>query len=253
MKPIAKKNLIHLSFIMVVLGFITDRLQGADISRRLIMEIDPMASSSSVYDQNYNNMTNSRWGGHVDFNVGGIISTGPEFWLGAFTVRGPTEPDQTYRREDLWPGERQKLDALRLRWHFTLWENGASMRGWYVSSAYNYLRVNSRANRFAEPVGTADAVPVGTYSGNPDENTSLVTDIRHGFGLGVGNRWLFLDQKLTFTLGISMTRFIKRALNVEGKDPNTKTDYEDLIESIPDTRMSTRGLPEANLGIGFAW
>lgn len=253
MRKYLTRNLISSGLTAGFLSLTTHGLYGADISRKLIMEIDPIASSSSVYDQNYNNMTNSRWGGHVDFNVGGIISTGPEFWVGAFTLRGPTDPTQTYRREDFWPGERQKLDATRLRWHFTIWENAASMRGWYVTTAYNYMRINSRANRFAEPAGTADAVPVGTYSGNPDENTSLVTDIRHGLAAGIGNRWLFLNQKLSFSLGMSMTRYMKRSVNFEGKDPNTKTDYDNLIETIPDTRMSTRGLPEANLGLGYAW
>ena len=249
----SKKRITGNFGLMGLVLLTADPLHAADIQRKLIMEVDPIASSSSVYDQNYNDMTNSRWGGHVDFNVGGIVSTGPEFWVGAFTVRGPSTAEQTYRREDFWPGERQKLDGTRLRWNLTFWENPASMRGWYVTTAYNYMRVNSRANRFAEPVGTGDAVPVSFVSGNPDENTSLVTDIRHGAAMGFGNRWLFFDQKLTFTLGISMTRYFKRALNVEGKDPNTKTDYERLIETIPDTRLSTRGLPEVNLGMGYAW
>lgn len=96
-------------------------------------------------------------------------------------------------------------------------------------------------------------MPIGVTLGNPDENTSLVTDIRHGFAFGCGNRWLFADQKFSFTLGVSMTRYAKRSLNVEGKDPNAKSDYENLIESIPDTRLSTRALPEANLGLGYAW
>lgn len=251
MKKETRKRLIY--GLMLTLLVSLKPLLAADVQRKMVMEVDPIATSSSVYDQNYNDMSNSRWGGHVDFNLGGILSTGPEFWVGAFTVRGPTTQDQTYRREDFWPGERQKLDGTRLRWHLTLWENPASMRGWYFTNAYSYMRVNSRANKFAEPIGTADAVPVGVASTTPDENTSLVTDIRHGYAMGFGNRWLLFNQKLSFTLGISMTRYFKRELNVEGKDPNTKIDYERLIETIPDTRLSTRGLPEVNLGMGYAW
>jgi hypothetical protein len=86
-----------------------------------------------------------------------------------------------------------------------------------------------------------------------DDETDMVTDIRHGFIAGFGNRWLLFDQTLTINLGASITTNFKRTLEIDSKNPNAKTDYEHMIADLPDTRMSVRPLPEADLGIGYAW
>jgi hypothetical protein len=180
------------------------------------------------------------------------VSTGPELWTGTFTVRGPTDATESYRREDFWPGERQKLDAVRLRWTIAKWEQPASMRGWFLKGGYSYTRINSRANRYTEDGGEGDALPANIL-GTPDDETDLVTDIRHGASLAFGNRWAFLDQALTVNLGTSVTANFKRDVSVDSKDTNARKDYETLIDDLPDTRMSTRPMPEVNLGVGYAW
>jgi len=245
-------RIVHWAMALALGGSLSSAAFGADIMRQLTTEFDPVAPASAAYQHEDHGIAASMWGLSADFNVGGFMSTGPELWMGNFTVRGPTDPTQTYRREDFWPGEQQKIDAMRLRWNFTWWEQPASMRGWYVKGGYSYTRINSRANRYQESGGQGDAVPAGIL---PDSNieTNFVTDIRHGAMLGFGNRWMFASQKLTVTLGASITGNFKRTVSVDGKDPNARADYESLIEDLPDTRMSTQPLPEANLGLGYAW
>ena len=80
--------------------------QALDVVRSIIAEVDPVAPGSSAYEEKTHGVATSKWGGLVDFNLAGVISTGPEFWTGTFSAKGPDDPTQTYRREDLWPGEK---------------------------------------------------------------------------------------------------------------------------------------------------
>jgi hypothetical protein len=224
-----------------------------DIVRKITAELDPVAPSSAVYEESNSELaSSSKWGGQVDFNLAGVVSTGPEVWTGAFTKKGTSDPEETYRREDFWPGEKHKLDAIRLRWNVTKWEQAQSMRGWFMKAGYSYTRINSRANRYTEDGGTGDALPAGIL-GSPDDETDLVTDIRHGGMVGFGNRWLMYEQRISVTLGASFTQNFKRSITVESKDTNALADYENLIETIPDARMSVRPSPEANLGVGYSF
>jgi hypothetical protein len=224
----------------------------ADINRKIIAEVDPIAPTSAGYDQARTGIVTSKYGFGADFNLAGVLSTGPEYWTGTFTQKG--QASDTLRREDMFVGERQKLDAIRLRWMFTGWENPSSMRGWYVKAGYSYIRVNSRGNRYEEGSGAqGDAIPQSFVVGNPSDDTSLVTDIRHGVAVGFGERWLVWDQKLAITLGTSATANFKRTVSVDTKDANARKDYDDMIETLPDQKMSIRPLPEVNLGLGWAW
>jgi hypothetical protein len=240
-------------------AFSATTLNAADLHRKITAEFDPVAPASASYEDKYYDTTTSKWGAQVDFNAGGVISTGPELWTGTFTVKGPDSVEEDFRREDFYPGERHKLDATRLRWNLTRWEKPASMRGWYFKGGYSYLRVNSRANRFSELTGdeapagsSSDAVPVGIFK-SPDDETDLITDIRHGVYGGFGNRWAYLDTRLTLTLGASATMNFKRAVTVDSTDPDARSDYDAIIEDLPETRMSVRPTPEANLTMGYSW
>jgi len=235
---------------LFLLGFPAN---AADINKKIILELDPVAPTTASYDETASGNATSKWGGSVDFNVGGVLSTGPELWTGTFNIRGPQDAGETVRREDFQFGERHKIDAVRLRWNLTKWEQPQSMRGWYVRTGYSYLRINSRANRYTEVSDDNDAIPFGIPVGRPDDNTDLVTDIRHGGMVGFGNRWLFAKQKLSVTLGASFTGNFKRSVDVDSKDPNARADYDALIEDLQDSRTTTRPSPEANLGLGYAW
>ncbi len=248
-----KKSLFTKFSPIIVAGFTSLPVSAADVNRRIFAEVDPVAPASMSYDENVSGITSSKYGGNVDFNIAGVLSTGPEIWTGTFLVKGPSTADVTYRREDMWPGERQKLDAVRLRWNFTAWENPFAMRGWYIKSAYSYLRVNSRANRYTEEGGSGDAVPVVVPGSTTNDETDLVPDIRHGVAAGFGNRWLFLNQSLSLTVGTSVTGTFKRAVSVDSRDPMARSDYDHIIEDIPDTRMSVRPSPEVNLAFGYGW
>lgn len=226
---------------------------GADINRRIIAEIDPVAPGSAAYEEKSSGIVTSKWGGLVDFNMGNVLSTGPEIWTGTFAAKGPSDPAVDYRREDLWPGERHKLDAIRLRWNITRWEQPQSMRGWFVKAGYSYTRINSRANRYDETGGEGDALPAILPASNPDDDTDLVTDLRHGVDYGFGNRWLMFDQKVSVNVGATFTSNFRRSVTVDSKDPDARADYEDMIGRLPDTRMSVRPTPEINLGVGYAW
>ncbi|NBQ52394.1 MAG: hypothetical protein EBU49_02270 [Proteobacteria bacterium] len=122
----------------------------AEINRRFITEIDPVAPSSALYEQRASGITTSKFGASVDFNVGENFSVGPEFWSGTFLAKGDSLSGDMLRREDMFPGERHKIDAMRLRWNMSFWEIPSSMRGWYTRLSYDYVKVNSRANRYTE-------------------------------------------------------------------------------------------------------
>lgn len=223
-----------------------------DVVRKLVFEADPIAPVSSVYEQSVNGVTTSKYGAAVDFNIGAYMSTGPELWTGTFLVRGD-DSGAAYRREDLWPGERQKLDAMRFRWTFGVFEQGQSMRGWFVKGAYSWMRINSRANRFTEDMSTSSALSTGAVIDQPNDETDLITDMRHGISVSFGNRWIFGDS-LIASVGASITHNFRRTMSVDSKDPMAKADYEDLINhKLPDTRMATRPMPEVNLGLGYSW
>ncbi len=224
-----------------------------EVNRRLIAEIDPVAPSSAMYEQQASGITTSKFGGSVDFNVGENFSTGPEFWSGTFLAKGDETGSASFRREDLFPGERQKLDALRLRWNVSFWEVPASMRGWYTRLSYDYIRVNSRANRYTEQVDSANALPVDFSGELPADETDLITDMRHGISVGVGNRWLVSNQKLSVSVGAGISRYFRRSVTIDSKDPQAVADYEDMINTLPDTRLALRPIPELNLGVGYAF
>lgn len=239
--------------VLVVATIQTSVALAADINKRIIAEIDPVAPGSAAYEEQSSGIATSKWGGLVDFNMGNVLSTGPEFWTGTFAAKGPSDGHSSYRREDLWPGERQKLDAIRLRWTLTRWEQPSSMRGWFIKGGYSYTRINSRANRYDESGGEGDALPVMIPSSMPNDDTDLVTDLRHGVVVGFGNRWLFVDQKISVSIGATFTKNFKRVISVDSKDPDARADYDDMISKLPDTRMSVRPTPEVNLGLGYAW
>lgn len=227
--------------------------QAGDINKKIIAELDPVAPGSATYEEQTNDVTTSKFGGAVDFNIGGVISTGPDIWTGNFVMKGANEDGATYRREDMFPGERHKLDATRLRWMITRWEMPSSMRGWYVRAGYSYLRINSRANRYTEWNDGNDTAPINFFSENPSDETDLITDIRHGLAAGFGNRWLFWDQALSLSLGASFTSNFKRTVSVDSRDAMARRDYDAMIANLPDTKMSVRPTPEVNLGLGYAW
>jgi len=242
------------SLILTAAFLVAGTASAADVNRKIIAEIDPVQPTSASYEENVNGVTTSKWGGLVDFNAGGVVSTGPEIWTGTFSVKGPSsDSGDSYRREDFWPNERHKLDAIRLRWTITRWEQPSSMRGWFIKGGYSYTRINSRANRHTEAGGEGDAIPAILPSSDPGDETDLVSDLRHGVVGGFGNRWAFFDQKLTLNVGMSFTLNFKRTITVDSKDPNARADYEQMIADLPETRMSTRPNPEGNVGIGYAW
>jgi len=228
------------------------RVEAGDVIRRLVLEADPVAPVSSAYEQSINKVTTSKYGASVDFNIGAYMTTGPELWTGTFLVRGD-DSGASYRREDLWPGERQKLDAMRFRWTFGVFEQGQSMRGWYLKAGYSWMRINSRANRFTEDMSAAPGLSTGSVLDQPGDETDLITDMRHGVSMAFGNRWIFGDS-LIASVGASITHNFRRSVSIDSSDPMAKEDYEALINhTLPDTRMVTRPMPEVNIGLGYSW
>ncbi|MGE0172113.1 MAG: hypothetical protein AB7T49_04980 [Oligoflexales bacterium] len=240
------KNLILSSMVAVLMA--GQAFAGPSL-RKIIFEVDPIAPASAAYDEKVNDMTNSKFGVNVDFNIGGVVSTGPEVWSGAFYLKGAEED---YRREDLQPGERHKITATRLRWNITKWEVPSNMRGWYVKMAYNYLKIDSRANRYTEVMGGPGDLTIDKQD-DPSDETDLITDERHGAVFGFGERWLVAEQTMSITVGLSINSDFKRKIAVDSSDPYARADYDEVIEDLPDTRLTTRPLPEANLSIGYAF
>lgn len=136
--------------ILTVLSLIlASEVYAGSVNRRVIAEFDPVAPASAGYEEQMHKVSTSKFGANVDFNVGGFISTGPELWSGSFVAKG-LDTGEPIRREDLYPGERHKINAMRLRWTFSFWEVPASMRGWYVKTGYSFAKIDSRANRYDE-------------------------------------------------------------------------------------------------------
>jgi len=230
----------------------------ADTNRRLNIEIDPMAPVSSVYENKNYKYNSTKWGINFDFNVTNNISTGPELWVGNFNFYGPNSPDEPTRREDFIYGEKQKLESSRLRWNVTYWEHALSMSGYYVETAYNWTDILSRSKRSIEiddPTGEDNALPAGIqkmFLSAENEDTDIISDSRHGVSLGVGERWMWARDRISFTVGASWTFNFKRSISHEGKDPDARADYDDLIENIPESKLSVRPYPEANVTFGIS-
>ncbi len=244
-------------FAMVILSGVlaqaAQTAQAGEINRRLITEIDPVAPSSASYEQLASGITTSKFGASVDFNVGERFSMGPEFWSGTFLAKGDASENSDFRREDMFPGERHKLDAIRLRWNVSFWEVPESMRGWYTRLSYDFIKVNSRANRYTESLDSANALPVDFSGEVPSDETDLITDMRHGMSLGVGNRWLVSRQNVSLSIGAGISRYFRRSVTVDSKDSQAVADYEDMINTLPDTRLALRPIPELSLGVGYAF
>ena len=238
--------------VLSALALVAIKVEAGDVVRQIVAETDPIAPASSAYEQSVNGVTTSKYGAAVDFNMGATMSTGPEIWNGTFLLRGD-DSGSTVRREDLWPGERHKIDAMRFRWTFGVWEQGQSMRGWYFKSAYNWTRINSRANRYTENMSGVPALAPTTVNDQPSEETDLITDVRHGLSAAFGNRWIIGDR-LMASIGASITHNFKRTVTVDSNDSMAKSDYESVINNaLPDTRISTRPTPEVNIGVGYSW
>jgi hypothetical protein len=238
--------------ILICIITIAARAEAGDVVRQIVVEADPVAPASAAFEQSVHHVSASQYGGLVDFNMGAKFSTGPELWTGTFVVRGD-DSGAAVRREDLWAGERHKIDAVRFRWTFGTWEQAQSMRGWFFKGSYNWTRINSRANRFTEDMHTGAGFSALNVADNPNDETDLITDMRHGVSAAFGNRWMITD-KLIASVGASLTHNFRRIMTVDSKDPMARADYESLINTtIPDSRMSTRPTPEANLGLGYAW
>jgi hypothetical protein len=60
-----------------------------------------------------------------------------------------------------------------------------------------------------------------------------------------------MNQSMSVTVGLSINSDFKREVAVDSTDDDARQDYDDVIEDLPDTRLSTRPLPEANLSIGM--
>jgi hypothetical protein len=127
------------------------------------------------------------------------------------------------------------------------------MRGWYLKGAYSWMRINSRANRFTEDLGSSPVLAVTSMKDQPGDETDLITDMRHGLSVAFGNRW-FVTDKMMASVGASLTHNFRRTVTVDSSDSMAKADYESLINhTLPDTRMATRPMPEVNIGLGYSW
>lgn len=244
------RALLMIAILVRLLSF-SNQGEAASGTKVLILEIDPFKPITAAYDENaQKGVSAANWSGRVDFNVQGAFSTGPEFWVGNFVKRGRDYGDGQPRREELWLGEQQKLSASRFRWNFTVWEIGEAMRGWSLTAGYDYIRIDAKANRYTD--GPADTLPVGAPIDAPQDETDMVTDIRHGFHIGLGQRWL-IASRLTISLQLTLNTMSKRIVSVTSKDPKAEASYEALIETIPNFHSSARPYPEAGFGLGYAF
>lgn len=242
---------LHGLYLLAGVMFFAGTLQAGYIYRKLNIGLDPLGPAAALYEEKVRNISASNWGARVDFNLGGFMSTGPEIWSGTYALRGE-EADELIRREDFWPSERHRLSGSRLRWNFTFWEVSETMRGWFLNAGIAYTSISSKANRITEHSDAGDAFPGGRNYREPDDETDLITDIRHGVSLGFGQRWIFY-QRLSATLGLSWHHWLRREVNVDSDDPRAKKDYEVLIEELPLTRFSARPYPDTSLTLGYAF
>ncbi|MEZ4741473.1 MAG: hypothetical protein R3B45_03360 [Bdellovibrionota bacterium] len=216
--------------------------RAADVPRYVAFEFNPLAPIAAARANATGNSV-SMWDFGVDFNVAGKFCTGPEIWLGNFSISSEAQNEaERIRREDFQYTERQKLDATKINWNVSFFESGYAMRGWFVRAGYSYTKVNSKANRFYESQYGLD---------NAENVQSIVTDYRHGIYGSFGQRWHFWDHKASLTIGISYTHNFKRDINTESIDEDAEKDYLTLIEQIPDTRLSAKPMPTADLRLGF--
>jgi hypothetical protein len=146
------------------------------------------------------------------------------------------------RREDLQYTERQKLDANSIKWNVTLFESGYSMRGWFIKTGYSYTKVMSRAHRFFETDFALE---------NSENVEANIVDYRHGVYGAFGERWHFWNHNVTVSVAVNYTHYFRRKIHVESEDVDAEQDYLDLIERIPDTRLSARPIPAADFRVGF--
>lgn len=231
--------------ILAAASFFSQIGHSAEQQRKIALEIDMLSPASAAIQTNKGNPS-SMWGGAGDFNLGSF-STGPSIWVGNFSRKGDVDSTESVRREDLQNGEIQKIDAVRFRWTVAVFEIPENQRGWYLRAGYSYLRVNSRAKRFADDLTN----PFGLDGAETIQ--SNISDVRHGVVAGFGERWNFWDRKASVTLGLNYTANFKRTVSEDSdsEDPNARRDYDEMIETIPDANMSVRGMPEVGLQVGF--
>jgi len=240
--------MISLSLPMILMGNLAFC---ASIHQQLTFELDPFGPASAAYESRKSEVTASNFSGKVDFNLGGILSTGPEFWSGAYVLKGSQDQNSLVRREDLWPNERHKISGTRLRWNFTFWEVPASMRGWFLKAGVSYTDIESRANRYTEHADDGNLSDPSAY-GQPDDNPDYVNEIRRGAFFGFGQRWLF-GQSFSSSIEVSYTQTLMRQVNVDSDDPRAEGDYDAIAESLPFTKFSAKPYPEANFSMGYSF
>jgi hypothetical protein len=235
-----KSNKIFWALLTTVLLPVS-RARAGDVPKFIAVEISPVAPVAAARESSQGNAA-SMWEFATDFNVNGKFTTGPELWLGTFAMRSKAESSETHvRREDLQYSERQKLDASSLKWNVTLFESGYSMRGWFIKTGYSYTKVLSRAHRYFEAFGVDD----------PENVESNIVDYRHGVYGAFGERWHFWSHNVTVSVAVNYTHYFRRRLEVESQDSDARGDYLELIERIPDTRLSARPIPAADFRVGF--
>ncbi|MBQ47405.1 MAG: hypothetical protein CMP10_08030 [Zetaproteobacteria bacterium] len=227
-------------------------LYAGNLVKKFTFEIDPFAPASAIYEGQKEEVTASNFGGRLDFNIGGTFSMGPEFWSGAYVMKGAENKTELVRREDLWPNERHKISGIRARWNFTFWEVKSAMRGWFLKTGYSYTKIESRANRYTEHSADGNAIPSSANYGLPDDETDFINELRHDAVLGFGQRWFFWG-KLTSTVEVTIAQSFKREVNVESKDPRAELDYTALADNIPFTKFSSKPYPELNFTMGYAF
>lgn len=235
-------------------GTLAHPAQADDGSKtNLIVEIDPIAAAAAVNESRMNGFVSHQFGLTVDFPANSWLSTGPEFWGATYSARGlgNTESvDSNVRREDLFPGERHRIEAFRLKWNLTKWENPSTLSGRYIQVSYSYSRANSRANRYTEASDSTTNLPTDLSSDTPDAETDLITDTRHGVALRLGNRWCAYG--LSWSVGVGIGKDIARKVSVTSSDQNSRKDYETSVNRFVSSRLNLAPVPELSMGIGFA-
>jgi hypothetical protein len=219
---------------------------GADVVKKLTVEIDPLAPLAASIEQNSTKgATTSMWGGNIEFNVGSRFATGPEFWIGTFKRVGTRDGELDGREQDYFSDEKFKLDSTRLRWMVGVYEQGQSMRGWFAKAGISYMKTNSKATLRNSREHPLDDTTV------PDKMESTVVDVRQGVVGAIGQRWIFFNNSCSLALAASFTANYIRNVSVDSQDPNAREDYDSIIEDVPGSKLSAATLPEANLTFGY--